>query len=183
MYKKKNLVLNGKKRLLINFSFLLILSVILIISCQIQNLPFNKNAKVKGYIINTTQELLHKGTIVGQSPPIEYYFVPQKYVSHSDRIFKLNSTPRIYELNICEREVKKILRQEADTILYDVSSKGIVNYSYITKGVFLIKKSIDIKNEKKHYKLKGYQISINNKDTISVLMNHHFKYVGLLRID
>lgn len=151
-------------------------------SCQLHRISFYKNAVVKGYIINTSQDLLHNGSIASPSPPIEYYFVDKKdvFFENGNLFFKKN--PKFYALSICEKEIVSYLKANGNVIYYENTKDGYMNYTILNHVHILIKKEVEDSKQFNHNQLKGYQICLNGKDTIEIIMNYHFKLVDLINV-
>lgn len=148
-------------------------------SCQLHKISFYKNAVVEGYVIKTTQDLLYEDKIVMPSP-IQYYFIPKKNISFANGTLSFKPYPSFYELSVCDENIKEYLILDRDTIFYVESNEGVMQYSFITPSKLLIKKKILKSKNFDFYKLKNYRISLNNKDTLDILMNYHFKMVDVL---
>jgi hypothetical protein len=163
------LVVKGKKicqkkgkRMLLDFSKLILLSFVLAITgCKPYQMPYRYNSKVCGYIINTTEDLTFDGGAVTPSA-IPYYFIPKKYLEKTtDNVYVFADEVELYELSIC-KSLHKELFTYTDTFYY--SYEKYMYHTFISKATILMKKGSHSNwlgvNEA------GYEISFNKKDTI-----------------
>jgi hypothetical protein len=153
---------------------------LVLIDCTPRYFGFKRNITIQGCIIYTTSELLdEKNSIVSPSPPINYFFVPKKYIVGKNSNLKIANGASLYQLSVYPKELR-------DLFLYGnpikCSNCQDSLKSRVTMGKFLIKKGIKVKR-KSYVPQEGYFISFNENDTIDVKLCFHYRLIDVLEIE